>query len=38
LKFDFAKQADFYKEDIIRDKNPEIDETDKTTKKKLKGK
>jgi hypothetical protein len=38
LKFDFAKQADFYKEDIIRDKNPEVDETDKTTKKKLKNK
>lgn len=38
LKFDFAKQADFYKEEIIRDKNPKVDETDKASKKKFKNK
>ncbi|MEZ5037994.1 MAG: type IX secretion system outer membrane channel protein PorV [Chitinophagales bacterium] len=36
LKFDFAKQADFFKEDIVRDKNPEVDELDKASKKKMK--
>lgn len=38
LKFDFAKQADYYKEDVIRDKNPKVDELDKNSKKKQKTK
>jgi hypothetical protein len=34
LKFDFAKQADYYKEEIVRDVNPEVDELDKASKRK----